>query len=429
MKATARTTRRRFLQCAAGLAAGALTAGPRAVGANERVHLGFIGLGAMGTGHLNLCAGMAGANITAACDVDASHRDRALSIVGGGVKTYTDFRHLLDNADTDAVVISTPEHWHPHITLAACAAGKDVYVEKPMGHNIREGRLMVDAALHHQRIVQVGLQQRSGQHWQEAVQRIRSGELGKVSMVHAWNAWNATEMRGGFGHPPDSPVPPGVDYDLWLGPAPLRPFNPARFHLYWCYFWDYSGGMVSGWGVHLFDIVSWAMGGKISSVAMSGGIHVLDDSRDTPDTAAAVFSCDGYTLNYTLRHANGWRAHDDMDHGIEFLGDRATLQINRGGYRVFAEDARGGGKPSVSATAEGNDYLAHFEDFLSCVRSRKEPRCTAQAGHTATNFSHLANIAYRTGRTLNWNPATESIADDAGANALLTRAYRAPWVL
>ena len=401
----------------------------RVFGANERVNVAFVGVGSMGTGHVGACSQMSNVNIVAVCDVDESHQRRGAEIAAGSPARYMDFRKVLDRPDVDAIVVATPEHWHAHVCLRAFEAGKDVYVEKPLGHNIREGRIVADAADRHGRICQVGLQQRSGPHWQHAVERVRAGELGKVSSVHAWNSWNAREMRAGFGRPPEGPVPPGVDYDLWLGPAPLRPFNPARFHLTWCYFWDYSGGMVSGWGVHLFDIVQWAMGHEIRSAAAAGGKYVLDDSRETPDTLDSIFDCGDYTLSYSLRHANGWRPHDDLDHGIEFFGDEATLQINRGGFQIFREEDRGTRKALYREDAEGNDYEGHLRDFFDAVRTRRQPRCDALIGHRSTIYGHLANIAYRTGRTIAWDGANETIPGDAAAAKLLTREYRVPWVL
>jgi len=347
-------TRRTLLKTAAGAAMSGVFA-PPVLGANDRVNLAFIGTGSMGIGHVGTCSQMADVNIVAVCDVDDAHQRQAASASGTSPRMYTDFRKVLDRRDVDAVVIATPEHWHPFIAARAFEAGKDVYTEKPIGHNIREGRIVADAANKHNRICQVGLQQRSGLHWRNAVDRIRNGELGKVSTIHAWNSWNGDEMRGGFGQPSDGPLPDGVDYDLWLGPAPSRPFNSARFHLTWCYFWDYSGGMVSGWGVHLFDIVQWAMGSEVKSVAAAGGKFVIDDARETPDTLEAVYDCNDYVLTYSLRHANGWRPHDDMDHGIQFFGAKATLQNNRGGFHIFREEERATRKPYYSERAEGND--------------------------------------------------------------------------
>lgn len=421
-------SRRGMLRATAGLAAATL-APARVLGANERINLAFVGVGGMGTGHVRTCRKMDDVNIVAVCDIDESHQRRAAETAGSSPTMYGDFRRVLERKDVDAVVIATPEHWHPIIACRAFEAGKDVYTEKPLAHNIREGRIVSDSAANHKRVCQVGLQQRSGAHWQHAVERIRSGEIGKVSMVHAWNAWNAREMFGNIGRPADAPVPPGVDYDMWLGPAPVRPFNPARFHGTWYFFWDYAGAMPSGWGVHLFDIVQWAMGHEISTVAAVGGTFALDDMRETPDTMQAVFNCPGYTLTYSMRHTNGWRTHGDMDHGIEFFGDKATLQINRAGFQMYREEDRSSRAPFYKEDAEGNHYETHLRDFFACARSRGKTACDAETGHRSTIYGHLANIAYRTGRTLVWDGANERVKDDEDAARLLTREYRDPWVM
>lgn len=420
-------SRRRFFH-ATGAAAAALL--PSTVlGANERIHLAFIGAGGMGTGHVGMCSQMHDVRIVAVCDVDEAHQRRARDAAGGSPDLYSDFRRVLDRRDVDAVVIATPEHWHPILTLRAFEAGKDVYVEKPLAHNIREGRAVAEGVARHKRICQVGLQQRSGRHWQHAVERIRAGELGRVSMIHAWNAWNPSEMFSKLEVSQDSSPPEGVDYDMWLGPAPVRPFNRLRFHGTWYFFWDYSGGMASGWGVHLFDVVAWAMGHRIDTVSTSGGKYVFDDPRETPDTAEAVFNCRDHVLTYSMRHGNGWRPHGNSDHGIEFFGDKATLQISRSGFQIYREEDRSSRKPYYTEDAEGNNYEAHLRDFFECVRARRQPRCDAETGHVAAVYGHLANISYRTGRTITWDGERESIANDPDASALLAREYREPWTL
>jgi len=291
-------------------------------GASEKIRLGFIGTGGRGQHHIGQFAEdfSKDVEIVAVCDVDQGHLEEAARLAGGKVRKTGDFRAVLDAKDIDAVVIAPPDHWHAIPAIEACKAGKDVYVEKPLGQNVREGRLVADAAKKHSRIVAIGTQQRSGPHWIEAVRRIQAGEIGKVTFVHAWNAWDTTEMGGNIGNPPDGDPPPGVDYDTWLGPAPKRRFNPARFHFGFYFFWDYSGGMVSAWGVHLFDIVSWAMGQEIQAVSASGGKFVHQDIRETPDTAEASFECPGYTFVYTMRHGNGFKYYGELDHGIDFFG-------------------------------------------------------------------------------------------------------------
>ncbi len=425
-------TRRGLMKGAAGVAGLSLarSSGPAlgAQGANEKVVMGFIGTGGQGRAHIKEFAKMEDVAIAAVCDVDQAQRAKAVKTAGSSPKQLKDFHKLLDMKDIDAVLIATPDHWHGIVAIEACKAGKDIYCEKPMTHNIREGRLLLDAVKQHKPIVQVGTQQRSSQHWINAINRIKAGEIGKVNMVHVWNAWSTDQMRGDLGHPPDKPVPEGVDYDMWLGPAPKRPFNPLRFHWTFYFFWDYAGGMVSDWAVHLFDVVLWAMGPGVKSVSMVGGKHVFDDARDTPDTGVAAFECPGYTMAYTIRHGNGWTPHGVRGHGIEFFGEDRTLQIDRRGYQMYRDKDRGSRKPFHAE--EGNTTLRdHERNFIECVRSRKRTNVDAQAGYDQQIYCHLANISYRVGRGVKWDAKSETIANDPEACKLLTRTYRKPWVL
>lgn len=397
--------------------------------AKERIRLGMIGTGGQCRFHLSQWSRMPDVEIVVLCDVDPAQLDAAAKVANLTCDREKDYRRVLERKDVDAVCIVTPCHWHAIPAIEACHAGKAVYVEKPIGHNVREGRAIADAARKTNAVVLHGTQQRSGQHWQRAVERIRAGELGDVHMVHAWNAWNPDEMYGSLGSPPDSDPPPGVDYDRWLGPAPKRPFNPRRFHGTFYYFWDYSGGMVSGWGVHLFDVVHWAMGGAFRSVRTVGGKFVHHDMRETPDTIVAAFDCPGYTLHYTMRHGNGWRPHGDLDHGIEFFGTRGTLQINRRGYQLYRLEDRDSSKPHVAEAVQEDDSWLHKRHFLDCIRGEAKPRCDAETGHQASIYGHLANISWRLGRTVNWDAAKETIPGDAEAARLLAREYRAPWHL
>ncbi len=428
-------SRRKFI---AGAAGGAIAAmGPLAApaigaaGANRKVRLGFIGLGGRGMSHVQEYKARLSAEteIVALCDVDRGRLYEAARTVGGDVSREGDYRKVLDRKDVDAVVIATPDHWHAIPAVRACEAGKDVYVEKPLGHNIREGRMVADAAKEHGRIVTIGTQQRSAPHFIEAVKRIQAGEIGKVTFVHAWNAWRNTEMGGGgpdgMGRPPDCDPPEGVDYDAWLGPAPKRPFNPRRFHFYFYFFWDFSGGMVSAWGVHLFDVVSWALGPDIHAVSAEGGKLYFKDLRETPDTAGVSFDCPGYTLTYTMRHASGLPFYRDMDHGIDFCGDRGTLRINRLGFEIYPENDRA---HPIAVREQGMD-LHHKKNFLASIASREKPNSDAEDGHRSSTFGHLANIALRVGRRIRWDPKAEAIIDDPQAAALLGREYRSPWVL
>jgi len=350
--------------------------------------------------------------------------------------------------DVDAVLIATPGHWHGIPAIWACRAGKDVYIEKPFCHSIKEGRTLVDVAKENKRIVQAGMQQRSIPIWINAVNRIKTGELGPINMIHVWNAWNSHEMFADRLVPvadQDNP-PPGVDYDMWLGPAPLRKFNPARFHDTHYFFWEYGGGMMIEWAVHLFDIVVWAMGPRIDSVSATGGKYVLKDARDTPDTAVATFDCGDYVMNYSLRHANGWRPHGDLDHGIEFFGKDKTLQIDRKGFAIYKDADRGSRKPMY--VEENTAYFDkskspmfdHKRNFFDCMRSRKQPVASAEEGHLGSIPGHLANISYRVGRQIHWDAKGETIVQAPRANELPTpdveankllgpQSMRAPWHL
>ncbi len=426
-------TRRSFIKStAAGAAALSLgrAAGPvlGARGANEKLVMGFIGTGGQCCAHIAELAKMKDVAIAAVCDVDPSRLANAVKVSGASPDQTKHFRKVLERKDIDAVLIATPGHWHAIPAIEACAAGKDVYLEKPSGHTIVECRKIAEAAKKHDRIVQIGTQQRSAPHWINAVGRIKAGELGKISMVHVWNAWNPKEMFSNIGNPPDGDPPPGVDYDLWLGPAKKRPFNPARFHGTHYFFWEYGCGMPVEWAVHLFDVVMWAMGTQIDGVAASGGKFVFDDARETPDTMTAAFDCPGYAMTYTLRHGNAWRPHGDMDHGIEFFGTEKTLQINRNGFQIYRDQDRTPRKPFYEEKGD-TPLTLHERNFIECVRSRKAPNADAEAGFTGALPGHLANIAYLVGRKVRWDSKRETIIDDAEAAKLLTREYRAPWTL
>lgn len=428
MKTDSHLTRRQFVAVSSRtLAIGAtLASSPpiNVLGANEKIRLGFIGVGSRGFDHFKQFQAMSDVDLVAAADAAKPKLDRAKS-AAPQIRTYSDYRLLLESKDIDAVVVSSPDHWHAIHTIHACQAGKDVYVEKPLGHNIREGRAMVRAARKYNRVVQLGTQQRSGPTWIEAVQRMQSGEFGKISLVRTWNCWGLDSMHADMGNPPDSEPPPGLDYDQWLGPAPRRPFNPRHYDFYFYYHWVYSGGMLSAWGVHLFDVVTWAMGPTINAVTTTGGKFVFKDARDTPDTAAVLFECPGYVWTYELRHGNGKDPWGEMDHGIEFYGTKASLRINRRGYTVFLEDAR---SEPLKVPDRGLD-TPHKRNWLDCVRSRQRPNSDVELGHLGSIPGHLGNIAYRVGHRIVWDGQNENIPNDPEAAALLGRTYRAPYLL
>jgi predicted dehydrogenase/type 1 glutamine amidotransferase len=398
-------------------------------GPNDRIGIGVIGCGGRGRHLMNICKRFPDVDIVAVCDVDNSRLSEAVKAAGGKAAAYKDFRLLLENKDVDAVIVATPDHWHAICTVVACEMGKDVYVEKPLSHNIAEGRAMVNAARKHGRIVQMGTQQRSGAHYLAANELIRSGAIGKISHIRVWNVWNQSEggtgsgRNAGIGNPPDGDPPPGVDYDMWLGPAPVRPFNPNRFHGNFYFFWDYSGGFMLAWTIHHIDSVHFATGNEVPISACSfGGKFVLEDNRETPDTQDAILEYPGYTLLATVHHANA-RPIEGRDYGIAFYGTRGTLVITREGFEVFPEAGRM--QPMKMGGSEQDG--PHVQNFLECIRSRKMPVADVETSHRSTVACHLANIAFRVKRVVRWDPERELIIGDEEANEFISRTYRRPW--
>ena len=279
--------RRDFMKGVLAAASGGLFAG-KVLGANDRIRIGQIGLGGRGKYEYEVCMQNPGCEIVAVADVYQPLVDLAVRRLGNKVSGYTDFRRILDRKDVDAVFISTPDHWHAIPSIMACQAGKDVYCEKPLSHTIEEGRRMVNAARKYNRVFQTGSQQRSAPHYRKIVELIHSGYIGKVAMVECWNMMN--EYPEGQGNPPDSDPPSGLDWDMFLGPAPKRPYNRNRFIYTYRQFWDYAGSMMADWGAHHMDIVHWAMGVDApKSAAAIGGKFVMQDDRETPDTFAGEF--------------------------------------------------------------------------------------------------------------------------------------------
>jgi predicted dehydrogenase len=376
-------------------------------------------------------------DVAAVCDVYAPNLAKGAE-AAPGAKRLTDFRRVLDMRDVDAVIIATPDHWHAAQTIMACAAGKDVYVEKPISVAVAEGRAMVAAAHRYRRVVQVGTQQRSGRHFREAAELVRAGAVGKVSMVRTWNFGN--ETPDGIGNPPDGPPPADLDWDMWLGPAPRRPFNPNRFGVSpdrWStfrWFWDYAGGMMTDWGVHWLDIVQWATGADApTSVTATGGKLVIRDNRETPDTLLATFEYPGFVCTYENRVANA-APLDGKTGGITFHGTEGTLFVDRQGFEIFPEK-RGSGQNQVPRMAgrkvanSNQHHEDHLRNFVDCVKSRATPVCDIETGHRSTTTALLGNIAYRTRRRIVWDAKAEQIVGDREAARHLTRDYRGPWKL
>ncbi len=389
--------------------------------ASERVRLATIGVRNQGKSLTSHLATLPDVEIVALCDVDESLRPTAMSAVSEGRATprwESDFRRILDDPSIDAVVIATPDHWHAAMTILACQAGKDVYVEKPVSHNVREGQQMVSAARRFGRVVQSGLQQRSGTHFQSAVDFVRSGKLGAVHLAKAWTV----HRRKPIGRKRDSSPPDGVDYDLWLGPAPARAFNANRFHYNWHWFWDYGTGELGNWGTHMLDVARWGLGvGLPTRVSATGGRFHFDDDQETPDTLVVQYAYPRATIVWEHRL---WSTHgvEGRSAAAAFYGELGTLVVDRGGWKVydFAE---------TIASDSSEQPIAHLRNFVDCVKSRSRPAADIETGHISSAMCHLGNIAYRVGREVTFLPETTTFPGDRDASLLLSRSYRAGWEL
>ncbi len=419
----------------------------------DKLVVGLIGCGGMGWADLQDFMRAPEVRVAAICDPDHTHIEDVQKKIDGvrsqqsqdaeKYTTHKDFRELLDNKDISAVIIGTPDHWHALPFILACQAGKDVYCEKPISHNIVEGRQMVNAAKRYKRVCQIGTQQRSGEHFQRAIKLVQDGALGKVYRTHTWN--HSNEGPDGIGNPPDENPPEYVDYDLWLGPAPKRPFNKNRFHYQWRWFFDYGSGMVGDWNVHLQDIVHLAMKtGRPQAVAASGGKVALQDNRDTPDLLEAVYEFEGsdgpFVQVYTMRKFNRNPKEWSPDHGIQFVGTNGTMNLNRGGFEIIPETRREGDKDvnrtEPVSSGSSDQHWPHVQNFLECVKTREKTHSDIESMHETTLCCHLANISLKVGRKIYWDPKREQCyrdpqhkTPDSDANALLSREYRKPWSL
>ncbi len=435
-------SRRRFLQHSAALVAGAgaaavlpasLLARRRAVAPSDRVRVGLVGCNGMGWANLTSLLKLPEVEAVALCDVDRNVLDRRSAelekLVGQKPAGYADFRRMLEDQTIDAVVVATPDHWHPLITIAACQAGKDVYVEKPLANSIEECDAMVAAARRYDRVVQVGQWQRSGPHWDSAMAFVQSGALGDIRTVKAWayQGWmkNVPPV-------PDEPVPAGVDYDMWLGPAPARPFNRNRFHFNFRWYWDYAGGLMTDWGVHLIDMALYGMQATApkSVLSLGGNFAYPGSAMETPDTQQALYEYDGFSMIW--EHAVGINNGPyGRDHGVAFIGNDGTLVVDRGKWEVIPEheDGRAKMEPVAGEAASGRDLDLHTADFVACMKSRETPKCPPEIGRLAAVNAHLGNVAFKTGRRVYWDEQTNRFTGDDEANALVKSRYRAPWVL
>jgi predicted dehydrogenase len=429
-------TRREFVRKST-LAAGAVAlAGPlirsaRAgePGPNDKIRIGLIGCGGQGSRDLEFFLDNPEVECPVVCDIDDAHLANGVKVCTKkgrkAPETERDFRRVIERKDLDAVIIGTPDHWHALPTVLACQAGKDVYVEKPLATTIDEGRAMVTAARKYSRVVQMGSQWRSCNHIIEAAEFVKSGKLGKVSMVRAW-AW--LDWQPTIGRPADEAPPAGVDYDRWLGPAPKRPFNKNRFHYNFRWFWEYAGGLMTDWGVHLINMTLMGMGMEApKTVCSSGGIYVQDDMRETPDSQLAVYEFPTYMLVWEHKSAMGVGLNG-RSWGISWSGTEGTIFLNSDGYEIVSEKREANLDPK-KVKPSGAPHPQHVRNFLDCMKSRQKPVLDVEIGHQVSSVAHLGNIAYRTGHKITWDPVREKITNHSDSDKLVGMKYRKPWRL
>ena len=442
--------RRRFLQ---GAAAAIATAQFPILGANDRVNVGIVGLGGRGTNHIDFYGSLdKDCRIAAICDVSQSSRERAnariLKNSGYSSKEFADMRELFASKDVDAVSLPLPNHWHALATIWACQAGKDVYVEKPASHNIFEAGKMVEAARKYKRMVQVGSQSRSLPYKMRAVELVREGAIGALYQVKGV----CYRRRFSIGQTPDEPVPAGLDWDKFLGPAQYKPYSKNKFAYTWHWFWDTGNGDIGNQGVHEMDIASWALGRTDwPTTAMStGGKYVWKDDQETPNTLISALNFGDVAVAFEVRNLpTPTEALAPLRPGYVgniFMGEKGFITVDHSGFQLYksaAADMAGEQmremsagslekyEPGEGSKASSDDTAPHMKNFLDCVRSRdyKSLHAEIELGARSAVFCHLANISYRVGRMLKLDPKTGRPAGDAEAAALYTRDYRKGFVV
>ncbi len=419
-----RLTRRTFLGHTA-VAASALALRPRlraAESPGDKIVVGVMGVNGRGADHARSFSGLPNVEIAYLCDVDTRASERLAKSLGEKLprapRLVTDFRRMLDDQSVDVISIAAPDHWHAPATILACAAGKHVYVEKPASHNAREGELAIAAARKHNRVVQLGTQRRSYPGVIEAIQKLRDGALGRVLFSRGW--YNNT--RASIGHGQPAPTPAWLDWDLWQGPAPDRPFHDNYVHYNWHWFWHWGTGELGNNGIHSLDICRWGLGVDYPTrVTSGGGKYRHDDNQETPDTQTVTFDFGDKSIAWEGR---SWhpRGFEGTTFGIAFYGEKGTLIIDGGNWKIL--DFKGA---EVDKGTSASSDKPHYENFLDCIRTGKRPRADIEEGHKSTLLCHLGNIAFRTGHTLNLDPKTGHILDDPAAQKLWSREYRKGW--
>ena len=413
----------------------------RAFGANDRVNVAVLGVNGRGKSHIDSLMNLKNVQLTTLCDPDmVICKDRAKEFgekYNADFKTVQDFRTVLDDKDIDAITIATPNHWHSLAAIWACQAGKDVYVEKPGSHNIWEGRKMVEAAAKYDRIVQHGVQLRSSKAIQEAVQLLRDGYIGRVYMARGL----VFRWRPDIGNKGFEPVPNGLDYDLWTGPAPKRPFTRDLVHYNWHWHWDYGNGDVGNQGIHETDLCMWGLDvGLPTKITSMGGKFLWDDSKEVPEVLTSVYHYpeEKKIIQFEVRP---WctNQEDGVDVGNIFYGEKGVLVVN--GYSKYktylGKDRQPGqsgddGEREASGMDRGTGGTgAHFANFIEAVRAHDKTILNApvETAHLSSGLAHLGNIAYRMGRVLTFDPSAEMFVNDPDADEMLTRNYRPPFVV
>ncbi len=417
--------RKDFIRSAGMLTASVLLSPVNGMGLQTtNIRVGLIGVNGMGWANLNAILKVPGVQCTALCDVDENvlnNRVAELKKQNITVKAYIDYKELLRASDVDVVIIATPDHWHCLQMVDAVAAGKDVYVEKPIGNSIRECDIMVAAANKYKRVVQVGQWQRSQQHFRDAMAFVHSGKLGKIRLVKAWayQGWmKSIPVQA------DASVPAGVHYDKWLGPAPKRPFNPNRCHFNFRWYWDYAGGLMTDWGVHMLDyaLIGMKVSDPISVMAAGGKFAYPDDAAETPDSLTTVYEFDGFNVQWEQATGIDLGPYQKT-HGVAFIGNNGTLVVNREGWEVIPEKGR---MDAVSFQASiDNGLEKHMVNFVEAVRQKSSAGLHApiEAGAHIAVFSQMGNIAYRSKKKLFWDKTNRRF-NDRDADSFLTKAYQ-----
>jgi predicted dehydrogenase len=432
------TARRDFLKAGAAAFTTSLFTG-RVKGANDRLAGAVIGIGKMGGANLTLALRQPGVEVTAVCDVYQPHLEYGLGLaqqLGAKPRAVKDFREIIADKSIDFVNVSTPDHWHAYMTVEACKAGKDVYVEKPVCTRLDESKKMVEAARKHGRVVQAGTWQRSGEHFQKAVEIVKSGALGKVTLCRTW--FDSIDKQSGIGNPPDGEPPADLDWDMWLGPAPKRRFNPNRWGVhpemgnqkpfpYFRYFWDYAGGMMTDWGVHLLDILHFASGEPMpKSVVALGGKFWVTDNRETPDSLMVTYEYpQGLLATFEAMSATTASPHPGIP-GTLFCGTKGSLYVNRQIVQVTPEAGSDLEARVIKVSNNGN--ASHWSNFIECIRSRQKPISDIEVCSKTTAACLLGNASYRSGMRLDWDAKEETVVQ-RDARRYLAYDYRKPWKL